>query len=125
MDVGKFLNGSEIAEWRRIPGTNVEIKMRLVRPIRMREIGQQAKRLSYDGRRSTPETNADEFNRLLLDECVGDWKNIESEGKPLPCTRENKILLDNNWPAFSRTWNTGWAEMTASTNEAKEDELKN
>jgi len=125
MDISTYLNGSEIAVWHRIPGTNVEVKVRLLKPGKMRDVLARSKKMRYNGRRSEEYTDQAELNRIILDEVVVDWKNIERDGSPLPCTAENKRLLDDNWPAFSTAWNSAWAAMSEDAREEKEEEVKN
>lgn len=48
-----------------------------------------------DGRRITYEvTDEEKQNELLWDFCIVDWENLfDKEKKPIPCTKENKLLL--------------------------------
>ena len=126
MNIGKYLNGTEIAEWRPIPGTNAEVKFRVIKPKRMRELLEQARKPFYDGRRSGEKTDSTTLNNLMLDEMIVEWKNIEdANGSPLACTADNKRLLEENWPAFSTLFNQVWLERGEREAVATEDSQKN
>jgi hypothetical protein len=126
MNVGAYLAGAEIATWHPIPGTNAEVKIRLLRPKRLRELQAQSRKKVYAGRRSEETSDSTLLHQFMLEELVADWKNVEqTDGTPLPCTPENKRLLDDNWPAFNRLWNAVWLEQMEAETDASEEGRKN
>ena len=42
------------------------------------------------------DVNEELQDRLRWDYCIVDWKDVTLDGKPLPCTTENKVALMKN-----------------------------
>lgn len=132
MDVSKMVSGPDDGKWYIMPGTEfegkekaVKIKVRQPKPKKIREIRDSCKRRKFGGRRNEEELDESAVNVLLLDECVLDWKNIEQDGKPLPCTLANKQMLDDNWQAFSQFWNNIFMDGQNADDLIVEEQEKN
>ena len=66
------------------------------------------------------------FNELLWDFCIVDWeKFFDKDMNPIPCTKENKILLMNKSIKFSKFFADCIAKLTEVTEDEKEEETKN
>lgn len=90
------------------------IQLRTVPPETMRAIRKQTvkKRVDYPivagtARRFEYEELDDELqNELLWDYIIVAWENLfDKGGKPIPCTRENKVLAMNRSKVFSSFFN--------------------
>lgn len=99
MDVSNLIGGADIGEWFPIAGTNATVKIQVIKPFKMREIREQC-------RQHSGKTDLVALNDAIRDAAVMDWKGIEKDGAPLPCTPENKKLLDENWTDFNSLWNS-------------------
>lgn len=44
------------------------------------------------------------LNADYLEAAIERWENIDKDGQAFPCTRENKVLLHDSWPAFNSMW---------------------
>ena len=106
MDVTKIMAGDREPKWFRIPtgGENEpEVLVRTPAPKRMREISKRAG-VANVRRFDENDLSNDRFLSGLCDYMIIDWKNIRSElngeSVELPCTRENKIVLMDNWLEF-------------------------
>ena len=65
-----------------------------------------------------------EFGNLMVDAIIVDWNFMTPEGEPIPCTKDNKIILSNN-PQFKK-WLDDCMEILRVGKEKKnEDEIKN
>lgn len=123
MDITRIVspNGDD-GQWYRIPGTEAQLKIRQIKPKRQREIIRECTRKFTRRRQLIEEVDNERANRLFLLESVVDWKAVEKDGTPLAVTNENKVLLDDNWPAFSDLWNNVLVredELVASVEEAE------
>ena len=106
MDVTKIMLGEREPKWFRIPtgGENEpEVLVKTPAPKRIREISKRAGLVNVR-RFDENDLSNDRFLSDLCDYMIKDWKNIRSEvdGKSvdLPCTRENKVVLMDNWIEF-------------------------
>jgi hypothetical protein len=64
------------------------------------------------------------FSELMLDLIIVDWNFVDLEGEPIPCTKENKILMASNIPF--RTWIDECIEVIKTgKKQAFEEEIKN
>lgn len=125
MDIGEILNGGPVAEWYTIPGTKVQVQIANPKPSRRREIVRKATRVRMARGQRTEWLDSDELNRLLLDECVLDWKNVERNGDKFECTSENRIALDENWGKFNALWNAVVGSLGAMEDALEEAERGN
>jgi hypothetical protein len=90
------------------------IQLRSVPPDAMRAIRKQTvkKRVDYPIVAGQPrrfeyeELDEDLQNELLWDYVIVAWENLfDRDGKPIPCTRENKVLAMNRSKVFSTFFN--------------------
>ena len=125
MDIGKILDGGPAAEWYTIPGTEVQVQITSPKPSRRREIVRKATRVRMSRGQRTEWLDSDELNRLLLNECVLDWKNVERNGEKFECTSENKLALDENWGKFNALWNAVVGSLGAMEDALEEAERGN
>lgn len=86
------------------------------------------KRVEYKRGQRLEYTDVDDEkqNELIWDYCIISWKNIEDDnGKPIECTKKNKIDLMNKSVVFA-TWVAESIEIAAeSYHRAKEKSEKN
>ncbi len=101
MDITKHLAEQE-ARWYTMSDTDVQIKIRLLKPKRMRQLKAKAtRRGEFDDIR---------LGVLMLHECVVDWKNVKaeqngsSEAVEIECDGANRTLLNDYWTEFSTFW---------------------
>lgn len=67
------------------------------------------------------ETDDDKFSEMLWDYVISDWTKLEDDdGKPIPCTTENKLFLMLNNVGFSQFV----ATCTEKVNEGIEERFK-
>ncbi len=106
MDVTKIVAGDREPKWFRIPtgGENEpEVLVRTPSPKKIREMSKRAG-LSSARRFDEKDLTNDRFLSELCDYMIVEWRNIKSEvdGEltDLPCNRENKISLMENWTEF-------------------------
>ena len=125
MDIGEILDGGPAAEWYTVPGTEVKVQIRNPKPSRRREIVRQATRVRMSRGQRIEWLDNDELNRLLLDECVLDWKNVERNGGKFECTPENRLALDENWDKFNALWNAVVGNLGAMEDALEEAERGN
>lgn len=125
MDIGEILNGGPEAEWYTIPGTEVKVQITSPKPSRRREIVRKATRFRMSRGQRVEWRDDEVLNRLLLDECVRGWKNIERDGGKFECTPENKIVLDENWDKFNALWNAVVGNLGAMEDALEEAERGN
>ena len=105
VDIAQFLNGDPEGVWYNVPGApKAEVRIKLIKPKRQRELTAQCTSRRIARSRVMPELDEDKYMRLLLDEAIVDWRGIEQDGAALPVSFETKRLLDENWPAFSNLW---------------------
>ena len=125
MDIGEILNGGPTAEWYTVPSTEVKVQIRNPKPSRRREIVRQSTRSRMSRGQRIEWLDNDELNRLLLDECVLGWKNVEHNGEAFECTPENKRALDENWDKFNALWNAVVGNLGAMEDALEEAERGN
>ena len=104
MDVSQLLNGGEDLQWFDLVGTQplARIQLKFLKPKEFDDIINQSKR--FGSRRATEFDLDDRAMEELLDQMVVDWDNIKNGEEELPCTKENKLKLDQNWMLFRKTW---------------------
>ncbi len=125
MDVSKLIREETVAEWYTVPGSNAEVLIRCLKPKELDILRRRARHRKFDGRRRELDVDTDKFSRLVLCEMVREWKNISMGEEPLPCTNEEKVLLDKNWDAFRKLWNSVWLEGSNAEVEELEEEQGN
>lgn len=107
MDVTKIMAGDRPPRWFTIPtgGKNEpRVRIKVPSPKILRDIGKRT------GLRNVRRFNEDDlendlFVSELVDYMILEWENIQGESEdgelaPLPCTRENKVGLMDNWLEF-------------------------
>jgi hypothetical protein len=99
MDISAIVSGADCGEWYSIAGTNARVKIQVIKPFKMREIRERVR--LHDGK-----IDFVALNKAIRDEAVMAWEGIEKDGAALPCTPENKELLDENWHDFNSLWNS-------------------
>lgn len=107
-----------------------EIAIRSVNAAKRREIqkGCIKNRVEYKHhqRFEYQETDEDLFSEMLWDYVIADWKALEDDnGKPIKCTKENKVFLMLNHVGFSVFVNECLGKVTEGVEERKEKELAN
>jgi len=105
MDVTKLMKGEEIKDWYKIPDSEALVEIKQVPPKKMEMFSEECQIPINPGRSLETKLDQKKYTKMLIDEAVLAWKNIEMDGKPLPCTRENKIKLDECWLSFRLLWN--------------------
>ena len=71
------------------------------------------------------ETNDDLFREFLWDFCIVAWSGfIDKEGKEIPCTKENKILLMGKSIEFAKFLGEALEKIGEENKEAREEEEK-
>ena len=125
MDISTFVDGEPVARWHTIPGTEVRVQIRIMKPRRRREMLRQCTRRRRRGGMAVDEVDNDRLLRMMLEYCVVDWKGIERNGQALPVTPENKRLLDDNWSEFAMLWNGVIGEEVALGDELDEEAAEN
>lgn len=77
-------------------------------------------------RHSYEEIDEDLENKLLWDFCIIDWENFfDGSGNPIPCTKENKVLLMGKSIKFSRFVLDSLNKLAEINSEQAEAESKN
>jgi hypothetical protein len=72
------------------------------------------------------ETNEDLLSELLWDFCITGWENFfDSKMDPIPCTKENKVLLMGRSIKFSNFVSSCLDQLTESQKVRAEDLEKN
>lgn len=72
------------------------------------------------------EVNEDLQNELFWDHVIIAWENfIDKNGKPIPCTKENKMLLLSRSLKFARFLNEALTTLNESELQAMKDMEKN
>ena len=107
MDITKILAGDRPAEWFTIPtgGKNEPtVLVKIPSPKLLREMGRQAG-ITEARRFEEDDLSNEAFLSDLVDYMILEWKNIRTGGDgakatDLPCNRENKVLLMDNWLEF-------------------------
>jgi hypothetical protein len=78
------------------------------------------------GRFEYTEVDEDLQNELFWDHCIVSWENLlDSKGKEIPCTRENKVLLMVRVERFARFVADSLAELGAAEAEHEKAAEKN
>lgn len=72
------------------------------------------------------EVNEALYDELLWDYCIVDWEGIlDAKGKPIPCTRENKVRLLRGSPLFLQLYIDCIGRLDEYRKQALEEEEKN
>ena len=72
------------------------------------------------------EVNEDLLNELLWDFCIVGWENLfDKNGKDIPCTKENKILLMGHSIKFSNFVTTCLDKLSSDQRDREEEVSKN
>lgn len=121
MELQDYFKKLRDGEWVTVPGTDVQIHVVGLDPRQVRRLGIKHFRFDADG----GEEAAEAMHAATLDACVVGWKNIKMDGKDLPCTSENKRLLDDTWVAFSVCWQKAATRLGALRPEMEAAERKN
>lgn len=85
----------------------------------LRRMNRESKKSRFMGRRSVKVDDTEKLQKLLLNHCVQDWKNIEGDdGEPFPCNDDSRETLDSVWSKFSSLWT-----KIATANEDEDDDF--
>jgi len=76
-------------------------------------------------RYETEDIDDDKFNEMLWDYQIVSWKIIDPEGKEIPCTLENKLLLMGNSTEFADWVVKCLNKLAKDSEKKKEDSEKN
>jgi len=78
-------------------------------------------------RRALKNPDDDERDAEILDQIVRDWKGVVDEsGKPIPCTKQNKVaLLNGGYPLMGGAIVRIASELMSKFEEYKREEEKN
>lgn len=126
MDISQFLKEGHLdARWYKIPGTEVEVQIRNLKPHRRSHFVRQCTIKKTKRGRLTQDVDDKRLNELYIRECIVGWKNIEDDGKPFPFSPENAILLDQHWPEFNALWNSVIEDLSTIAEEVQETEEGN
>lgn len=88
MDFKKAAEEEQKARWYTIPDTNARVQIRRPKP----SVKDRLEKECSKGRFNI--VDAYKLGKKLLDYCVVDWENIESDGQSVEVTTENKYVLD-------------------------------
>lgn len=118
----------EITATFQVPGDDdgAEVTLRLLTPGEEDEAMEAATSVRFRAGDEEPETVLDSgrHSRLLFCKRIKSWKNIYGEnGKPLPCTDENKLKVAGLVPGFAR-WVGECYRQLAESHQRKEIELE-
>ena len=114
MDITKIVQEDDAGDWFPLEqAEKVKIKIRKLKPKDLKFMRKQAMQRKFTNGHIGQTFDNESFGNMILDKSVVDWEGIEMDGKPLPCTKENKELLNDNWAAFSGLWNKVVAEILA------------
>lgn len=78
------------------------IQLRMLRPEILKDIRRQTNKKTVEYKRvdgkaerfEVEKEDEDLFHELFWDHCIVAWENfVDSKGKEIPCTKENKLLL--------------------------------
>lgn len=125
MDVKQILNGGPVARWYKIPGSDVRVSIVTLKPSRHDELQEAATKPIFNGGKMERLADNNVLMDSMLNEMVQDWENISEDGKPFPCTKENKKALDENWAPFRKLWHSVFLETSAIETAIQETEIKN
>lgn len=106
MDISKFLKDEKLdAKWYRIPGTEVQVQIRNIKPARRSELIRQCTTTKIKRGRRDEKLDDIRLNELYIRECIVGWENIMDGEEPFEFSPENAVALDRNWPEFNALWN--------------------
>lgn len=125
MDVGKLLSEGPQGKWYGIPNSKARVQIRVPTPAERRKILDRATRKFRRRGQQEEVVNSELVNELLLKISIIDWEGIEQNGEPLPCSDENRVLLDDCWTEFSSLWNDVLGVATEVAQAEEEEETKN
>jgi len=78
------------------------------------------------GRQVVEDVDDELFDSLVFDYIIVDWEDIiDDEGKKLPCTKENKLMVVNSVPNLSNWLLDEAMALFETLSRQKEEELKN
>lgn len=104
MDVTKLLKGEPETHWYYVAvageDSQATVQIRTPSPKKIREIGKVSGSTKLTREITEEDLENKAFQDELADYMVIEWDKIISEGEPLPCTRENKSALMDNWLEF-------------------------
>lgn len=125
MDVTSLFNEEPEGKWYKVPGTEVTVQIRNLKPKMRREIVKRCMRRRVKRGAAIEETDDIKLNDLILQYCVQDWRGIEENGGDLPVTPENKRKLDDNWSEFAGLWNRVIEQQNETDQDIEEIDQKN
>lgn len=125
MNIKPIFNGGQPGIWYTIPGTDVKVLIKNMKPMRHDELRENSMKAEFNGSGMQRVMDSDKLMDLILDEVVKDWKNIFEDDKPFPCNTENKIELDKNWAPFRKLWYSVFVGGSAIEAAIQETEIKN
>lgn len=125
MDIGEILNGGLEPEWYTIPGTNVRIAIKAVKPKDRDRMVRQCTSKRMRRGQLIEEVDIPRLNNLLLEDSVVKWENVEKGDESFPCTTENRRALNDNWPAFNKLWLSVIRDHSDLDEAVMEEELGN
>ena len=124
-DVGQILNGGPEPEWYTVPGTNVRVAIRAVKPKDRDRFVRQCTTKRMRRNQLVEEVDIRRLNNLLLDDSVTGWENVKNGDNPFDFTPENCRALNDNWPAFNKLWLSVIREHSDLDEAVMEEELGN
>lgn len=91
MDIGKFREGGFVAWLPLLPGVDdtPEILCGYLSQKEYDEAREKATAYKGEGQQRTAETDEKKMRRLISRQIVRDWRGLEDDGSPYPCTPEN------------------------------------
>ena len=109
---------------------DVKFKLRALDRKTMSELRKKATKKKYtatpSGRQIVEEVDDELFDALVFDHIISGWEGIvDEEGKPLPCTKENKLMLVNSAPTLANWLLDEAMALFETLSRKKEEELKN
>lgn len=99
MEFKSLVNGDEGVWLPYLKG--VEIQVRPIPPKEIKRLQKVCTTSKWKKGKLIETLDIDQFGLLSTQAAVQDWKGIDLDGKPLPCTPENIELLSNQVGSFN------------------------
>jgi len=126
MNISAYLKGEEKEgvwfDFRR----GSRLCIRYLSPRTLRTLKREATRKDFVGDRVVEDFDEELFNKRLAEEIICDWTGFfDGEGRPVPCTPENRRLLMDNWTEFNLFVQNASVNLEKYRRRKDEDEIKN
>ncbi len=126
MDLDKALKSAEEGEWKEMETEDdpqPQFKIKTLKPHRINEI--KRKCMKKKGIRYPDGLDDEMLTKLILHECLVDWKGLTKGGEEFPYNQENANFINDNWMAFRRWWGQMFRSMLFDGQVEEEEDLGN